>query len=195
MSKYKYYIFNKPYFVLSQFTQDVEGQRTLKDYLDIEKDVYPVGRLDKDSEGFLLLTNDSDFKNHILNPKKKTPKTYTVQVDGEITEKAIQQLRKGIKLRIKKKEFTTLPAKVVKIDPPPIEERDPPVRFRKEIPTSWIKITLIEGKNRQVRKMGAAVGFPVLRLIRTDVGGLEFQDVQIGKFRSLTKEELIALRK
>ena len=190
MSKKLYYIFNKPYNVLSQFSKEVEEHITLKDFLEVPKDVYPVGRLDKDSEGLLLLTNDNLFKTKLLNPSTKSKKTYWVQVDGDISETAIDNLRRGIKIKIKNSQYHTLPAKVVKIPKPKVEERNPPVRYRANIPTSWIEITIHEGKNRQVRKMCAKVGFPCLRLIRSKIKGESFLDVKIGEARPLTSKEL-----
>jgi len=193
MAKYIYYIFNKPYNVLSQFTKEVPEHITLKDYLDLPSDVYPIGRLDKDSEGLLLLTNDNKFKNRLLDPKSKSKKTYWVQVDGEITTNAISQLSKGVTIKIKKGYYQTLPGQVKKIVPNNIEERKPPIRKRAFIPTSWIEITIEEGKNRQIRKMCAQVGFPCLRLIRTKIKSLNFEDVKNGDFRMLTKKEISTL--
>lgn len=169
----KYYIIYKPYGMLSQFTKEVEGQRTLADLdFEFEKDVYPVGRLDADSEGLLLLTNDKSLNAALLHPKKKTPKTYWAQVEGIPSTEALAQLEKGVALRIKKKTYQTLPAAVRILEPQPtFAPRVPPIRVRASIPDTWIAIKLIEGKNRQVRRMCAAVGFPVLRLVRVSFGG------------------------
>lgn len=190
MSKYKYYIFNKPYNVLSQFTKEVPEHITLQDYLTLSSDVYPVGRLDKDSEGLLLLTNDNQLKNNLLDPNKKSPKTYQVQVDGDITEAALNQLRVGVSIKLKKGYYTTNPCRVSKIQPPNIEERNPPIRVRASIPTSWIEITIEEGKNRQIRKMCARVDFPCLRLIRISIKGIRFDDVELGNYRPLKENEI-----
>ncbi|XKM13484.1 rRNA large subunit pseudouridine synthase E [Orbaceae bacterium ac157xtp] len=157
--------FNKPYGVICQFSAH-EKHPTLKEYISLPN-FYPAGRLDTDSEGLLFLTNDGKLQAKIASPKFKLPKTYWVQVEGAITQEAIQCLQKGINL----KEFTTKPAKVSFIEEPTeLWLRDPPIRERKAIPTSWISITITEGKNRQVRRMCAAVGFPCLRLIRVQIG-------------------------
>ncbi|GAA5099592.1 pseudouridine synthase [Wohlfahrtiimonas larvae] len=166
-------VLNKPFGVISQFSEH-EKHMTLKSYVSL-KDYYPAGRLDTDSEGLLLLTNDGKLQAKIASPKFKVAKTYWAQVEGSVTEEAIARLKKGIKL----KEFTTLPA-LAEIIPEPknLWERVPPIRERKNIPTTWISITITEGKNRQVRKMCAAIGFPCLRLVR----------VQIGKLNLFTKK-------
>ena len=189
MSKLQYYIFHKPYNVLSQFTKEVPEHITLQDFLDLPGDVYPVGRLDKDSEGLLLLTNDNRLKNNLLDPNSDSTKTYLVQVDGAIDKDAIRQLRNGVSIKLKKGYYTTLPCKVKSVLNPNVEERNPPVRFRANIPTSWIEITITEGKNRQIRKMCAAVGFPCLRLIRTAIKEVQFKDLKPGTFRTITTEE------
>lgn len=164
------YIIYKPYQMLSQFSREVPQHVTLADLdYDFPKDVYPVGRLDADSEGLLLLTNDKSLNQKILNPKRKKPKTYWVQVDGAPDDEALQPIREGLTIRIKKKEYHTLPAEASLLDPPDLPERVPPIRVRKNIPANWISISLIEGKNRQVRRMCAAIGYPVLRLIRVSI--------------------------
>ena len=178
------YAFHKPYDVLSQFTKEHEQHVTLADYLDVERDVYPVGRLDRDSEGLLLLSNDKDLINRVLHPSANKYKTYLVQVEGAIQTDDIIPLEQGIELRINKKTFIARPAKVRLLkNPPDIEERSPAVRFRKSIPTSWIEISISEGKKRQVRKMFAAIDFPVLRLIRTSIAEFELGELKAGEWR------------
>ncbi len=195
MSKYIYYIFNKPYNVLCQFTKEIPQHVTLQDYLILPKDVYPVGRLDKDSEGLLLLTNDNQLKNKLLDPGSKSSKTYMVQVDGEISKDAITKLRSGVRIKLKKGYYITKSCDVSKIDPPDIKKRNPPIRVRPSIPTSWIEITIEEGKNRQIRKMCAAIDFPCLRLIRSKIRSESFIDVRLGNGRNLKPEEISNLKK
>lgn len=178
--KYHYFLIYKPYGMLSQFTGEV-GDSVLGDLYEFPKDVYPVGRLDKDSEGLLVLTNDNKTKHQLLDPNSKKPKTYWVQVDGAITDEAIEKLSNGsIIISHKGKKHQVAPASCQKIQPPNLPERSKPVRYRKNIPTSWISLTLTEGKNRQVRKMTAAVGFPTLRLIRVAVAGQKIEQMQPG---------------
>ncbi len=165
MSNKKYFRVYKPYGMLSQFTGDGKNM-TLADLGTLPSDVYPVGRLDADSEGLLLLTNNPVVNGLLLNPNHGHERTYFVQVEGEITKEAIRLLQGPLSIKIKSVEYTTLPAKVRMIDPPELPPRMPPIRFRKDIPTSWIEMKLVEGKNRQVRKMTAKVGFPTLRLVR-----------------------------
>lgn len=156
---------NKPYGVLCQFT-DADGRRTLAEFVR-QKDVYAAGRLDHDSEGLLLLTDDGQLAHRLTDPRHKQDKTYLVQVDGEIDEPALQALRRGVLLN----DGPTLPATAEPaLEPDWLWPRDPPVRFRKAIPTSWLSLTLREGRNRQARRMTAAVGFPTLRLIRVRIG-------------------------
>ncbi|MBL0923262.1 MAG: rRNA large subunit pseudouridine synthase E [Sphingomonadaceae bacterium] len=161
-------LFNKPYGVLPQFTDTGTAgspRPTLSDYVDVPG-VYPAGRLDMDSEGLMLLTDDGRLQARISDPKYKMPKTYLVQVEGEVTEEALAALRKGVRL----KDGVTLPAEAERIAEPQIWPRNPPVRFRKTVPDCWVKLTINEGRNRQVRRMTAAVGFPTLRLVRWSVG-------------------------
>ena len=192
MSKNQYIAFHKPYGVLSQFTKEVPTHQTLADYLvEIDKSIYPVGRLDKDSEGLLLLTNDKSLTDFLLNPKNKHPRSYWVQVDGDITSEAIDRLQKGVTIKPRKSLYTTLPCQVRKIQSPSVPDRDQPIRFRKEIPTSWIEITLREGKYRQVRKMCASVGFPALRLIRFRIGKLGLDGVDQGGYRYINRSEIL----
>ena len=169
-------LFNKPYGVLSQFTADA-GQRTLSDYIH-RSGFYAAGRLDKDSEGLLLLTDDGTLQQRIAEPQFKTAKTYLAQVEQEITGAAIDALAAGVQL----KDGLTRPAQVRLIDPPSIWQREPPIRERKFIPTSWIEVMLTEGRNRQVRRMTAAVGFPTLRLIRIQIGKWGLGSLQPGEW-------------
>lgn len=166
---------NKPFQVLCQFSP--EGEKvTLAPFVEI-KGVYPAGRLDYDSEGLLILTDNGPLQNRIANPKHKLAKTYWAQIEGEITDKAIIDLARGVKL----KDGKTRPAKCRKIDEPDeLWPRDPPIRERKNIPTSWIELTIREGKNRQVRRMTAAVGFPTLRLIRYAIGPITLDGLALG---------------
>lgn len=177
--------------MMSQFSR--EGDKpTLADLsFSFPKDIYPVGRLDADSEGLLLLTNDSFLNNRLLNPKFKHQRTYFVQVEGQITPEAIQQLERGVTISIDGKPHCTLPAKAqALVNEPLLPERNPPIRFRQSIPTSWIALTLHEGKNRQVRRMTAAVGFPTLRLVRWAIEGLKLGAMQPAEIIEVKKEWL-----
>lgn len=180
---FEYIVFHKPFQVLTQFTSDGD-KSTLSDYLkNISKDIYPVGRLDYDSEGILILTNDKALTHELTDPKFAHKKTYWVQVDGDITDDAIKQLRKGVTISVNGKKHTSLPAAVSKFTTPPdVHDRNPPIRYRANIPTSWISLTITEGKNRQVRKMTAAVGFPTLRLIRFSVDKVDIEGLKPGEF-------------
>ncbi|HBT92758.1 MAG TPA: pseudouridine synthase [Chitinophagaceae bacterium] len=186
----EYYLIYKPYQVLSQFTSS-DGKLCLKDILNVPKDVYPVGRLDYDSEGLLLLTNDTSINHQLLHPKFAHARTYWVQVDGLITNDAIESLSKGVTISVDGKTYATKKA-VLKIlsDSLLVPERNPPIRVRKSIPTSWISIQLTEGKNRQVRKMFASVGFPVVRLIRSQIGQFSIAQMQPADCLSLSFEEV-----
>jgi 23S rRNA pseudouridine2457 synthase len=189
--EFTYLIFYKPYNVLTQFTKERPEHNTLADYIKFDKDIYPVGRLDKDSEGLLLLTNDKRLNQILLEPANKRPKTYFVQVDGDITAEAVKQLQSGVEIALEDKMYQTKPCQAKKLAKPPVlPERNPPVRFRANIPTSWILITLTEGKNRQIRKMCAKVNFPVLRLVRVQLGDLALGNLLPGKFRRMNLEEL-----
>lgn len=186
----EYYLIYKPYQVLSQFTS-LDGKLCLKDILHVPKDVYPVGRLDYDSEGLLLLTNDTSINHQLLHPKFAHARTYWVQVDGAITNDAIEALSKGVTISVDGKTYETKKA-TLKILPDAIvvPERNPPIRVRKSIPTSWVSIQLTEGKNRQVRKMFASVGFPVVRLIRSQIGQFSIAQMQPADCLSLSFEEV-----
>ena len=187
----KYIIFYKPYGVLCQFTDDSASPRpTLKEYIDIPE-IYSVGRLDFDSEGLLLLTNDGILKHRLIDPQFEHSRTYWVQVEKIPTESALQQLRDGVTIQ----GYRTKPAiaKLLDIEPN-LPEREPPIRIRASIPTAWLELKLTEGKNRQVRKMTAAVGFPTLRLVRTAIAHLGLADLHVGQWRNLTQSELQELR-
>lgn len=178
--QYQYYTVYKPYMVLSQFSSE-DGKPSLKDFFQVKNNVYPVGRLDYDSEGLLILTNDPALNHRLLHPSFNHSKEYLVQVDGEVTASAVALLSAGVSISINGKKHHTQPAMVkVLPEPPNVPERNPPIRVRKNIPTSWISITLTEGKNRQVRKMTAATGFPTLRLIRNRIQGIFLNNMQPG---------------
>ncbi|MFI2809894.1 MULTISPECIES: pseudouridine synthase [Microbulbifer] len=176
-------LFNKPYGVLSQFT-DERGRPTLADFIR-RKGVYAAGRLDFDSEGLLLLTDDGRLQHQIAHPRQKLPKTYWVQVEGDIGAEALSALRRGVEL----KDGRTAPARARRLDPPDLWPRNPPVRERKSVPTSWLELTIREGRNRQVRRMTAAVGHPTLRLVRTAIGSWQLGTLQPGEHR---QEEVFA---
>jgi len=172
-------LFNKPFDVLSQFT-DGDGRRTLADFIPV-KDVYPAGRLDHDSEGLLLLTDHGKLQHQVSDPKNRMAKTYLAQVEGEISDEAINALCAGVSL----KDGPTLPASARRIDPPALWPRIPPIRQRKHIPTSWLELSITEGRNRQVRRMTAATGFPTLRLVRIRIGPWSLEDIEPGEYRLL----------
>ncbi len=184
-----YCIVYKPFNVLSQFTSQ-DGKQTLKDFFDVPPDVYPVGRLDYDSEGLLVLTNDKKLNQQLLNPVNAHEREYWVQVDGAVTQQAITALQLGVSITVDGKTYRTKPSKVSLIETEPkVPERNPPIRVRKNIATSWIKIKLTEGKNRQVRKMTAAVGFPTLRLIRYRIGRCNMEGVMPGDMIIFSQKE------
>lgn len=184
----RYILFNKPFQVLCQFSRE-GNKRTLADYVPV-RDVYPAGRLDFDSEGLILLTSDGELQHKLTNPRFGHPRRYLVQVEGLISSDAVSRLRTGLTIGGRK----TLPCEAMAIDEPPLPERNPPVRFRKSIPTSWLSLTLHEGKNRQVRHMTAAVGLPTLRLTRAAIGDLTLAGLAPGEWRDLTQEEITALQ-
>lgn len=196
----RYYIIYKPYQVLSQFTQghDLtaghEKKKTLKDYFTLPHDVYPVGRLDYDSEGLLILTNDISLNNRLLNPAYAHKREYWVQVEGIINETGLNTLRSGVKINVDGKHYLTATCKAEKFESEPeVPERNPPIRFRQYIPVCWIKIMLTEGKNRQVRKMTAQAGHPTLRLIRYAIENVTISKLQPGGIEELSKDELYRL--
>ena len=170
---------------MSQFSPEGDKLTLANFFTGVSKNVYPVGRLDYDSEGLLLLTDDKQLTNTLLNPSFAHPRTYLVQVDGNISLEALKQLQQGVSINIEGKTYRTLPAIAHKIEQPPaaIQERDPPIRYRKDIPTSWLSLTLTEGKNSQVRKMTAATGYPTLRLIRYAIGNLTIDNILPGTYK------------
>jgi 23S rRNA pseudouridine2457 synthase len=188
---YQYLILNKPYGVLSQFTPELPGQRTLAEF-DLPPELYAAGRLDADSEGLLLLTDDGPLIKRMLAPGTGHERTYLVQVEGIPTAEAIAELKRGVTIQ----NYRTLPARALLLDKEPgLLPREPPIRVRKNIPTSWIELTLLEGKNRQVRHMTAAVGYPTLRLVRTAIGKLTLKNLEPSQWRELTEGELANLKK
>ena len=176
----KLILFNKPFGVLPQFTdRGSETKRsTLSDYIDLPG-VYPAGRLDRDSEGLMMLTGDGKLQARISDPKYKMPKAYLVQVEGDVSDERLAMLRQGVEL----KDGLTRPAEVERIEEPDLWPRDPPIRVRKSVPDSWLKLTISEGRNRQVRRMTAAVSHPTLRLVRWSVGDWSLEGLQPGEWR------------
>lgn len=191
VADFHYILLNKPYGVLSQFT-DAAGRQTLKHLGPFPGDVYPAGRLDADSEGLLLLTNDNDLKHFLTDPRYGHPRTYVVQVEGLPTQEEIAQLRKGVILGGRR----TQPADVRLLQgEPAVPPRPVPIRFRKSVPTSWIELTIREGRNRQIRKMTAGIGHPTLRLLRIHIGRLSIAGLAPGQWRILTRSEIATLKK
>lgn len=181
---WKYIAFNKPFGCLCQFTGEA-NDLTLKDF-DLPAGVYPAGRLDKDSEGLLILTDDGVFNQKVANPKSNKEKTYWVQVENIPDPESLAKLEKGVEIKSKK----TLPCKVKMIHPE-IAQRNPPIRFRKNIPTAWLELKIKEGKNRQVRRMSAQIGHPTLRLIRVQIGKLNLKHLKPGEWRHVQPEDVI----
>ncbi|KUO59981.1 pseudouridine synthase [bacterium BRH_c32] len=179
-----YYKIYKPYGVLSQFS-DKERRKTLADLYHFPKEVYPIGRLDMDSEGLLILSDDKKLNDRMLNPRSKEEKEYFVQVENIPTPEKLIKFSKGLIIEEKR----TLPAKIKIIDDPQFEPRTPPIRVRKTIPDCWLSVTLIEGRNRQVRKMTAAIGSPTLRLIRVRIGNILLGDMKLGEVKELKRED------
>lgn len=193
MPAFRYLLFNKPFNVLSQFTQGTQERAavrsTLADFIPVS-DVYPVGRLDYDSEGLMLLTNDGALQHQLTDPRYAHPRKYWAQVEGIVTDEAARRLSEGVMIQGRR----TKPCEARGIAEPSLPPRDPPIRFRKNIPTSWLQITLTEGRNRQVRRMTATIGFPTLRLMRVALGTLTLGDLSPGAWRDLRDEEISALR-
>jgi 23S rRNA pseudouridine2457 synthase len=184
-SGFRYLLFHKPYGVLTRFT-DTQGRPTLADFIDVAG-VYPVGRLDFDSEGLLILTDDGLLSHRLTDPRFDHPKTYLAQVERIPTVESIEALRRGVTLS----DGPCKPAEVESLtDEPTLHERPVPIRFRKNVPTAWLRLTIREGRNRQVRRMTAAVGHPCLRLVRESIGGLALGDLAPGSWRELTRSEL-----
>ena len=172
--------------VLSQFTS-ADGKQCLKDFFTVKKNVYPVGRLDYDSEGLLILTNDASLNHKLLHPGFSHRRTYLAQVEGAITNAALNALQQGVLITINGKPYRTAPCSIdILSKEPEVPQRNPPIRYRKNIPVSWVSITLTEGKNRQVRRMFAGVGFPVLRLIRYAVENITLGNMQPGDIKTLS---------
>ena len=186
-----YYAIYKPYQVLCQFSA-AEGKQTLHDILDVAVDVYPVGRLDYDSEGLLLLTNDPSINQLLLSPSKAHPRTYYVQVEGIPQAADYSRWQQGVDISVDGKKHRTRRAKAWPLQPEPVlPDRHPPIRYRASIPTTWMALELTEGKNRQVRRMTAALGFPTLRLVRFAIGALTIEGWQPGECRTFAKADLI----
>lgn len=186
----KYYIIYKPFQVLTRFGKE-EGKASLADYFKVPSDVYPIGRLDYDSEGLLILTNDKSLNHRLLDPKFAHEREYWVQVDGAVTDEAVQQLKQGVKIAVDGKQYQTRRCQASLFETEPVvPERIPPIRFRKLIPAPWIRLVLSEGKNRQVRRMTAAVGFPTLRLIRYRIGRITVAGLEPGQMREMAQREV-----
>ncbi|SIS55480.1 pseudouridine synthase [Belliella pelovolcani] len=188
MPQNRYFIIYKPFGILSQFSGDAN---TLKVLGDFPSDVYPVGRLDKDSEGLLLITNDKSLNHHLLNPRFAHQRTYLAQVEGIPTAEAIAQLENGVDINVDGKMYHTKKAKAQLLnEAPTLPPRNPPIRYRKNVPDSWVQLSLIEGKNRQVRKMTAAVGYPTLRLVRYSMENLNIEGFDVGEVRELDRNTI-----
>lgn len=191
-----YFALHKPFGVLSQFSSESGHPGILELNLNLPKDVYPVGRLDRDSEGLLILTNDNRFKSLLTHPDAGFLKKYWVQVEGEVSEETLTILRSPMTVRIKSKNVRLSPASAIKIEEPRIQRRIPDIRYRATVPTSWLEIGLSEGKNRQIRRMTAQVGNPTLRLIRFQIGQLRLTQLKLrpGEVTSLTTQHLEAIQ-
>jgi 23S rRNA pseudouridine2457 synthase len=190
---HQYFIVHKPFQVLSQFSS-LDGKQTLKDYFDVPLNVYPVGRLDYDSEGLLLLTDDKKLNDYLLNPVHRHEREYWVQVDGAITGEALEKIMAGVMINIDGRMHRSQKCYAEAFDRPlSVGDRNPPVRFRKNIPDTWLRLIITEGKNRQVRKMTAKVGYPTLRLIRYRIQGITLENLQPGQMKMLSQTELYNL--
>jgi 23S rRNA pseudouridine2457 synthase len=190
---WQYYLFYKPYQVLTQFSAEGEKKTLSAFFPHVPKDIYPIGRLDYDSEGLLLLTNDKPLTNRLLEPSFGHPRTYWVQVEGTITPEAIRKLQQGVTINIDGKPYRTKKAEAHTFEQPPaLPERIPPIRYRKDIPATWLSLTLTEGKNRQVRRMTAAVGYPTLRLVRYAIGKLTIEGFNPGDIRAVDERSIKA---
>ncbi|MEX0967624.1 MAG: pseudouridine synthase [Bacteroidia bacterium] len=188
---FRYFAIYKPYGYLSQFTDPSGKHKTLGMLHDFPKDAYPVGRLDKDSEGLLIITNDKDLNHRLLKPAHEHEREYWVVVENIPDEQALKKMEQGLTLRIEQKILETRPARAKLMDAPPgVPERHPPVRYRTQIPTAWLSLTLTEGKNRQVRRMTAAVGHPTLRLLRYRIEGITLPAMEIGAVREMERQEV-----
>lgn len=185
MTKFNYIAFHKPYGVLTQFTGE-KNDRTLADF-DLPKEVYAAGRLDKDSEGLLILTNDGVFNQKLTHPKANKEKTYWVQVENIPLNEALEELRRGVRI----KDYQSKPCQAKLIEAPLVEDRVPPIRERKNIPTAWLELKITEGKNRQVRRMTAKIGHPTLRLIRVQIGKLQLGELKPGEWKTVKRNEII----
>lgn len=186
-SMHRYFILYKPYQVLSNFS-NTDGKKTLRDIIKLPKQVYPLGRLDEDSEGLLLLTDDKAVNHRLLNPAFKHERVYHVQVEGDISQEALNQLATGVIITVNHTPFHTQPCKAAWLtDIEHIVPRNPPVRYRESIPTSWIELVLTEGKNRQVRKMTSKVGHPTLRLIRYSIGAISLGNLEPGSCKEISR--------
>jgi 23S rRNA pseudouridine2457 synthase len=193
MPNNRYFVIYKPFGILSQFSGEED---TLKNVADFPPEVYPVGRLDKDSEGLLLITDDKSLNHYLLDPKFGHLRSYLAQVEGIPTEEAILQLQSGTEINVDGKMYKTKKAfSKILLETPPLPERNPPIRYRKSVPDTWIQLTLTEGKNRQVRKMTAAVGCPTLRLVRWSMENLTIEGFSSGEVREVEKEEIYRLLK
>jgi len=186
----QYFVIYKPFQVLSQFTSQ-EGKKTLKDFFIVNQDIYPVGRLDYDSEGLLILTNDKQMNHRLLNPSFAHGREYWVQVEGNIDQSAVFSLELGVDINLDGKIYKTKKCRAgIFSDPPQLPERNPPIRYRKQIPANWIWMVLQEGKNRQVRKMTAKVGYPTLRLVRYRIAGVTIEGLMPGEMIEMEREEI-----
>lgn len=186
----QYFVIYKPFGILSQFS----GDHGIKEIGDFPPDVYPVGRLDKDSEGLLLITNDKSLNHHLLQPEFQHSRTYFVQVEGIPSLEVLGKLENGVDINLDGKMYRTQRARASFLhEAPHLPDRNPPIRFRKNVPDSWIKLSLIEGKNRQVRKMTAVVGFPTLRLVRWSVENLTIEGYEVGEIREYEQDDIYAL--